>query len=89
MIKITWKTTEDITGFEGENAYQLHEKKSWKGNLIRGYDVAEMIAEDIWTVTENVVTEIEILSPAAYAGRYTIKAKMEPTFSAKRVDNVV
>lgn len=77
---------------EEDHVFVLDSRKSWKGKLIRGHDVAEMIADDIWSKSammgfNKYPTTIHITAPAAFAGVYEIQAKFEPTFSAKRVDN--
>lgn len=86
-VKVIYKI-----GDEEQQTFVLDSRKTWKGKLIRGYDVAEMIADDIWTQSavmgfNKYPTTIHITSPAAFAGVYEIEAKFEPTFSAKRVDN--
>ena len=61
-------------------------KKHWKGGAIRGYDIAEMIAEEMWSVNGEVLDQVNISAPKDYAGTYKVVADFVPTFSAKKVD---
>jgi hypothetical protein len=66
--------------------FMFDEKRTWKRDVVRGYDIAELIAEDIWRSKSETVEKLHILSPATYAGLFDIRAELEPTFYAKRVD---
>jgi hypothetical protein len=66
--------------------FLLDNKKTWKGKMIRGYDIAEMISHEVWETTSETLPRLHITSPANYRGTYEIQAEFEPIFSAKRVD---
>lgn len=68
------------------HVFRLEDRKSWKGAMIRGYDIAEMIMQEIWDSKARPSNRIEIVEPEIYRGIYEIKTEFEPIFSAKRVD---
>lgn len=83
MTKIIWRL--DLPD-ANVSTFNLEETKSWKGKLIRGHDIAEMIAEDVWKSEAMPVQKLHILEPRPYAGVYEIAHVLEPIFFAKKVD---
>lgn len=69
--------------------FVLDETKSWKGKLLRGHDVAEMIVEDVWKTQGITMAVLYIDGPMPYTGTYEIQTKFEPTFTATRVKETV
>ena len=68
------------------HTFQFDPAKSWKGQLVRGYDIAEVIAYELWETEAMTVGKIHITAPEKFVGTYEIQTKFEPSFSAKRVD---
>jgi hypothetical protein len=64
--------------------FALEEAKSWKGNLIRGHDIAEMIAQEFWETESIALRKLHITAPVPYSGIYDVTPVFEPIFSAKR-----
>lgn len=63
------------------------ESESWKATKIRGHDIAEMIAQELYDTEALTVPSIRIASPVQFAGDYEIKTAFEPTFTAKRIES--
>lgn len=83
-VKITWHFhfPNDVATKPTHQTFVLDDNKSWKGKLIRGYDVAEMIAQDIWETESIAVRKLHIISPATFAGVYDVKPEFAPSFTA-------
>jgi hypothetical protein len=64
--------------------FALDETKSWKGKLVRGHDIAEMIAQEFWETEAIALRKLHIIGPVPYAGIYEVTPVFEPIFSAKR-----
>lgn len=93
-IKITWHIVHPeavcrSVMFPPEAAgriYHLDEAKSWKASLIRGHDIAELIAQELWETEVLSVGALRITAPEKYAGHYEVTTKFEPNFTAKQLD---
>lgn len=67
--------------------FELEDSRSWKGKLIRGHDIAEMIAHEFWEAEGVALQKLHIDGPMPYTGFYEVEPNFEPTFSAKRVES--
>jgi len=88
MTKITWYGLEVNGNAESKpcrRTFTLDSDKTWKGKLLRGYDVAEMICDAYWKNGKDHLTKVRITAPSEYVGEYEVRAEFIPTFFAKRI----
>jgi hypothetical protein len=81
MTKIKWRFDLPDAAI---STFNLAESKSWKGKMIRGHDIAEMIADEVWETEAIALRRLHIIGPSPYTGTYDVTPVFEPTFSAKR-----
>jgi hypothetical protein len=82
MTKIQWRHDHPDCVLR---IFNLDESKSWKGALIRGHDIAEMIAQEIWDTEAMTISKLHIVAPKPFMGAYEVTPVFEPSFSAKRM----
>lgn len=68
------------------HTYLCDAKKHWKAAALRGYDIAEMIAQEIWDSEALTIKTLFITEPAEYRGEYGIATKFIPEFTVAQLD---
>lgn len=82
MTMIRWRMD---TADTPPRTFALDETKSWKGALIRGHDIAEMIAYEVYAAEALTLRKVYILQPPPFVGEYDITPVFQPEFTAKLV----
>lgn len=89
MITVVWNIIESdnsVVTTKENLKFPIDVEKTWKGTKIRGHDIAEFIANDVWADEDGlVIKKLRIETPEEYAGTYEVVADFEPTFTAKKV----
>lgn len=83
MITIRWRLR--LTDDSPSRTFKMDETKSWKKELVKGHDIAEVIAQDLWETEAMTVGNMFITDPESYRGEYTILTKFVPEFAANKV----
>lgn len=83
MITIRWRLR--LTDDSPSRIFKMDETKSWKKNLVKGHDIAEVIAQDLWDNEAMTVGKVFIIDPEPYRGEYTIATRFTPEFEANKV----
>jgi hypothetical protein len=96
-VTIIWHEAEAELSVDGyvpqiiDQNFILDDARSWKGKMITGTDIAEMIAQDHFDTgrrgifIDNIIHDVVITSPKRYAGRYHVVVDWEPHFSATKI----